>query len=226
MAKKWNDLSDAKKKPYEKMAQKDAKSYVKKRLTWEAEVKKLGGIPEDVIRERREAKKRSRNKIKKPKGPRNAYVLYSMAKRKELVEEGLSFQEMTTRIASEWKKIKAKEQAKFKEEAKRDKERFDKEMEAHRLEHPEQELKKNRKRRKQKGEPKSIRNAYIFFSVEERTSVKAEKPDMEPKEIMSELGKRWNKLSEKGRAKYAEMAANDKERYVKEMKEWRTKQEA
>ena len=45
-------------------------------------------------------------------------------------------------------------------------------------------------------------NAYTNFVKKERPSVKDELPDLGPKEIMSELGKRWKALSDEEKAKY------------------------
>ena len=44
-------------------------------------------------------------------------------------------------------------------------------------------------------------------------------PDLKGKEIMSAIGDAWNKLSDKQKEKYHEMAAKDKERYEKECNE-------
>lgn len=45
-------------------------------------------------------------------------------------------------------------------------------------------------------------SAYINFVKEVRPVVKDELPDLQPKEIMSELGKRWKALSEEEKARY------------------------
>ena len=43
---------------------------------------------------------------------------------------------------------------------------------------------------------------------------------MAPKNVMKELGKRWNDLSDKQKGKYDELATKDRKRYEKEMKTW------
>lgn len=227
VAKMWNDLPDSQKRPYEKKAAKDVKRYQKERAKWDKQVTDLGGEPVDVLRELREAKKRKRNRVKPPTGARNHYVMFCMDKRKELSKEKLGFNEMTKRLGEEWKKVSDKDKKKYTKKAAKDKERFDKEMEKFREEHPEQEeAKKGKRRRKKKGEPKNPRNAYIFFSNDERSKVKAENPDMAPKLVMTELGKRWNDLPKDDRSKYEELAENDRARYEKEKTAWEATQTA
>jgi hypothetical protein len=227
VSKRWNALSDSDKEPYEKLAGKDAKRFKTERSAWETEVRKLGGIPDQVIRDRREAKKRKRNRVKKPKGARNPYVFFSIEKRKELADEDLDFNQMAGRISKEWKKVSEKGKRKYEKLAEKDRARYEKDMEKFREEHPDQEdAKKTKRKRKKEGEPKNPRNSYIFFSNEERSKVKADNPDMAPKDVMKELGKRWNDLSDKQKGKYDELATKDRKRYEKEMKTWRKSQEA
>jgi len=224
VAEMWNNLPDAEKKNYEKEAAKDAKRYEKEREKWDKDIRALGAEPDEVLRSRRDAKKRRRNRVKKPKGARNPYVFFSISKREELKAENLEFNEMTKRLGEEWAKVSEKDRKKYEKMAETDRERYEKEMETFRQEHPDQDSSKKSKRRKKAGEPKGSRNAYIFFSNEERDKVRADNPDMAPKDVMTELGKRWNDLADK--AKYVEMAENDKKRHEKEMKKWTASQTA
>lgn len=222
----WNALPEAEKKRYEKEAAKDAKRYEKEREKWDKDVRDMGAEPEEVLRGRRDAKKRRRNRVKKPKGARNAYVFFSIDKREELKGEGLEFNDMTKRLGDEWKKVSDKDKKKYEKMSEDDRERYEKEMETFRQEHPEQDDSKKSKRRKKAGEPKGPRNAYIFFSNEERDKVRADNPDMTPKQVMTELGKRWVELADKSKSKYNEMAENDKKRHEKEKKKWTASQTA
>ena len=62
--------------------------------------------------------------------------------------------------------------------------------------------------------PKKPRSAYILFSTDERQKLKTEKESaqLDNKQVMGELANRWNKASEKVKAKYDKMAQQDKER--------------
>ena len=66
---------------------------------------------------------------------------------------------------------------------------------------------------------KKNKSSYMFFCIYERTNVKSEKPELNNKEIVVELGSRWNDLKKNNteRFKYYEnLAAKDKERYLNE----------
>lgn len=227
VAEMWNALQDSEKKKYEKEAAKDAKRYDTERVEWDEKVRQLGGEPDDVIRSIRDAKKQRKNRVKPPKGARNPYVLFSMDKRKELASENLAFEEMTKRLGQEWEKVSAKEKKKYEKAAEEDKARYESEMDKFREEHPDQEeAKKARRKRKKEGEPKGPRNAYIFFGQDERKKITAENDKLAPKEVVTELGKRWSALDDKEKSKYNELAENDKKRYEKEMKKWTASQSA
>ena len=81
-------------------------------------------------------------------------------------------------------------------------------------------LPKSKKSKKPKNAPKNPKSAYIFYCQDERENVKTEMPDLSAKEILKELGGRWQGTSEETRAKYQEMAKDDKERYNEEMKNY------
>jgi structure-specific recognition protein 1 len=83
-------------------------------------------------------------------------------------------------------------------------------------------VKKERKK-KPEGSPVGMRSSYIFFCKEKREEVKKENPDMDSKGIIRKLGEMWQELKEDEEeyARFQEMAAEDKERYTAEMKEFK-----
>lgn len=62
--------------------------------------------------------------------------------------------------------------------------------------------------------PKKPRSAYILFSTDERQKLKTEKAasELDNKQVMGELAKRWKNAPDKVKAKYNKLAENDKER--------------
>lgn len=58
-------------------------------------------------------------------------------------------------------------------------------------------------------------SAYMQWSLAERKKLKDE--GVEGKDIMGELGQRWNKLSEKEKEKWEDLYEKDKERYETEI---------
>jgi hypothetical protein len=72
------------------------------------------------------------------------------------------------------------------------------------------------KKNKDKNAPIRNQNAYMFFCKDARVEIKAKNPTIDSKEILREMGKRWNLLKEKNPKKakeYEAKAAADKERY-------------
>ena len=78
--------------------------------------------------------------------------------------------------------------------------------------------KKNKKSTKNDSLKKN-KSSYMFFCIDERTNIKLDKPELNNKEVVVELGLRWTntKQNEPERLKYFEkLASEDKERYIAE----------
>ena len=82
--------------------------------------------------------------------------------------------------------------------------------------------KKQEKKNKHKDEPKKPKSAYICFSTETRQEVKDDNDGISNKDIMTELGKRWKKLSDSDKLKWEKAADNDKKRYETELQKFYT----
>ena len=66
--------------------------------------------------------------------------------------------------------------------------------------------------KKEKG-PQRPKSAYILYTMRERERIKKEAPDMDQKQILSELGARWKALPDGKKAKWHRMAAEEKEAF-------------
>merc|ERR1712130_470720 len=77
-----------------------------------------------------------------------------------------------------------------------------------------EEEKKSKK--KDPNAPKNARSAYLYFCNELREKLKAENPAISITECGKEAGRQWKELTPSRRAKYDQMAAEDKARYEKE----------
>uniref|UniRef100_A0A1D1ZTD4 FACT complex subunit SSRP1 n=1 Tax=Auxenochlorella protothecoides TaxID=3075 RepID=A0A1D1ZTD4_AUXPR len=75
---------------------------------------------------------------------------------------------------------------------------------------------KKARKKKDKNAPKRGMSAFMFFSQDQRESVKADNPGIAFGEVGKVLGQRWKELSEADKKPYEEKAAKDKERYEKE----------
>jgi hypothetical protein len=74
--------------------------------------------------------------------------------------------------------------------------------------------------KKPKDAPKNPKSAYVIFCQEKREEVKKTNPDIQPKEVMKELGKLWKETDEEDRKEYQEKSKEDKERYAEDMKNY------
>jgi hypothetical protein len=75
------------------------------------------------------------------------------------------------------------------------------------------------KKSTKEGEPKKNKSSYMFFCSDERSNIKIEKPNLNNKEILTELGLRWKLIKESKSERFQEfekMAIKDKERYIQE----------
>lgn len=88
----------------------------------------------------------------------------------------------------------------------------------------------NKSNTKKKEGPKGKKNAYMFFSMENRDKIKQELLDslnddeeLTGKEITAEVSARYKALKEKEKEKYVLMADEDKARYEKQQEQWEKK---
>jgi WD40 repeat protein len=77
---------------------------------------------------------------------------------------------------------------------------------------------RSRSRTKSEHPPKKPRSAYMYWSMNERLILKEE--GFEGKNIMFELGQRWNAITKKDRKKWDDLYFKDVERYERKMKRY------
>ena len=68
------------------------------------------------------------------------------------------------------------------------------------------------------GDPDFRRSAFIFYAVDHWLGRVVENPGCTRYEVMKELRKEWNQLSDKKKKPYKKREKEDNKRYVKEMK--------
>ncbi|CDH59742.1 predicted protein [Lichtheimia corymbifera JMRC:FSU:9682] len=84
------------------------------------------------------------------------------------------------------------------------------------------EKKKNKRKTRDPNMPKQPKSAYILFSMDKREEVKKEMGG-NVREVMSELARRWQALSDDEKQPYVARAAEEKDKHEKEMEEYRSK---
>ena len=85
----------------------------------------------------------------------------------------------------------------------------------------EKEIKEKKGKEKDENKPKRAMSAYFFFMGENREKITKE--GFKGKDVMTEAGRIWGNMKDTDKAKYEEMAKRDKDRYVREMKEYEEK---
>jgi len=169
-------------------------------------------------------------KEEKPKKSLNAYILFCRDQRATVKSENpeMDSKEITSELASRWVKEKEADSEVFKKY---------KQMQGTESDEKKEKKEKVKKEKKEnEDKPKKPLNAYILFCRDQRATVKSENPEMDSKQITSELASRWGKekqadsqvfkkyteLSEKERLQYAENAdaqKNDAEEVEKKSEE-------
>lgn len=79
---------------------------------------------------------------------------------------------------------------------------------------------KRRKKKKDPNRPKRNMSAFFLYSNEHRERVKAENPDAKFGDIAKILSAEFKQITPSQKAKWDELAAEDKERYQREMEDY------
>ena len=99
--------------------------------------------------------------------------------------------------------------------AAKDKERYKKEMD---------EMQKLKEQHKMDNcelkRPKKCLSSYMIFVREVRTKVTQEYPDMNALDVMKEVGRRWQNISDEDKHYYQNEANKDKERFKRENQQY------
>ena len=76
------------------------------------------------------------------------------------------------------------------------------------------------KKVKDPNKPKGKLSAFMYFSADQRITLKTEQPDLKFTEIGKEIGKRWKEVDDDDKAPYVEKAEKDALRHEREMADY------
>jgi high mobility group protein B2 len=221
LGKRWKELKDddeEKVKEYQKMAEEDKVRFQKEMENY---------VPGEV-EETKEKKTRKKKDKNAPKGSKSAYIIFCTEERPQVKEDipNISAKEVLAELGKRWKALKDEDKIKYQEMADEDKVRFKAEMENY-VPGEVEDTKEKVKRKKDKNAPKGARSAYILFCADERDQIKEDMPDINAKDVLAELGKRWKEFKENGEKngddkyfEYQDMAEKDKVRFKNEMENY------
>lgn len=203
----WNQLSEAQKAPYEAQAAAD-------KTRFDGENKDFNEAHPEVARRRKKARKNA------PKKARSAYLYYTQEVRPTVsaANPGIGFGELTKLVAAQWAKLSDAQKKKYEKQATDDKKRYDTEMEGY-VPPTEEELDAEEGKRKRKSPegPTRPRTSYVYFTMDQRSKIQSEHPEMKFGEITKLLAEEWRGLNENQKGKYVEQAEADKTRYTNEV---------
>ena len=169
-------------------------------------------------------KPKKNKKVKDPKAPKralSAWIIFTTEQRPIFKKNNpdKSNTELTTLMSQEWRIMTDSDKKKYEDLANVDKERYMKEKEEYESnsesensENSESESEKPKKKVKDSEAPKKNQNSWMHFCKVTR----AKHPDV--KHTSAALKVMWADLDDK--TEYEEMAKADKERYLKEKKEY------
>jgi hypothetical protein len=160
-----------------------------------------------------------------PKKSKSSYMFFCDDERQKLKTENLdlSNKEIISTLAARWKTFKEDPKNVSRLEhytklAEQDKQRYETERENYVPEVSSEEGVK-KKRKKSNSDVKKNKSSYMFFCAEERSKIIESMPELNNKQIITELGSRWKTLKESNPgevARYESLAKDDKERYTRE----------
>ena len=167
---------------------------------------------------------------KDPNKPKwcNAYMHFTMDQRSTVKEENpdMSNTEVTKELGRMWREdMSTEDKEPYQTASDEQKAVYDEAMATYTPPasdgEPEESPKKGRKKKRAEGEPKKSLNAYMHFTMDQRSTVKEENPDMSNTDVTKELGRMWREdMSTEDKEPYVQAAADDKRRYDLEMQSY------
>jgi len=174
-------------------------------LMQEDEEEKQSITDKEFYKAMQKLKERGTNAVP-PKKSASAYIIFGKEKRAEILKRNPNAKvtEVVKEIAHSWQLLTKEDRQKYKEAAKKDKERYEKELRA--LEKFSTKLKK----------PKKCLSGYMIFVKETRPLIVEQHQEMGALQVMQEVGKQWQALTEEQRHYFKDKADKDKLRYLNE----------
>lgn len=164
---------------------------------------------------------RSSKRKKDPNAPKKwktGYILFCIDQREKLKNEdsSLSATEITSKLGSMWKSLIEKDKSKYEALSIKDKARYENDMCSYTPSGEFSVEKSSSRSKKERTGPKRPLSSYMYYCQDNRDSVKAQNPNMNGKEITTELGKRWKNLTQEQKVPYESKATADKSRFETE----------
>jgi len=186
----------------------------------EEEVEESEGEEEVPTKRRKQKKWKDPNK---PKRAMSAFFCYSQAERPnvKINHPEASFGDVARILSAQYKALSEKEMKKWVKKAEQDKIRYQEEMKHYVPMDDPTGGGKRKKAKKDPNAPKRNMSAYFLFSVHIRPTVKEENPEAAFGDIARIISAKYKALKDNERKIWDEKAAEDKERYQRDMEAYR-----
>jgi len=151
-----------------------------------------------------------KEKFKKPKRNKSAFILFSSETRKVLKAESggqINSNEMMVKLADLWRDLDSKDKEKYYQLADKDKERYLEELNVYLQNCPTGVIKNKTK----KNHIKKPCSSYAIFVKEMKEVIKGERPELKMADILKIIAERWKKLTDDEKAIYQEKSRIEKE---------------
>ncbi|XP_076835535.1 high mobility group protein B3-like [Brachyhypopomus gauderio] len=156
----------------------------------------------------------------KPKGKMSAYAYFVKTCREEHNKKKpdvpVNFSEFSKKCSERWKVMSPKEKTKFDEMAKQDKARYDQEMMNY-------NPGKKGQKKKDPNAPRRPPSGFFLFCAEQRPNIKSQNPSLGIGDVAKRLGEMWNNLSDSEKQPFLSKATKLKDKYMKDMTEYKRK---
>ena len=168
----------------------------------------------------------------------SAFLLYQNCMREEFKRRnpGITFGQLAKYTSHMYKCLSLEEKQKWEAHAAQDKARYEAEMSTYvppsgydstgNLVEDRRLNKKYMKKHKDPEQPKRARGSFVFFTFDMRPKVMEEYPGIKFVDMGVVLGERWRALPAEDKAKFEELAQEDKQRFNREMEEYSAKRAA
>ena len=161
----------------------------------------------------------SRKDKNKPRGRMSSYAFFVQDCRRN-AGGSVNFAQFSKACAQEWNSLSQNEKRQYEEMAKRDKQRYDREMKGY---VPPPGMARKKRRMKDPSAPKRPLSAFLLFSSEHRPRIMRSSPSMGVTDVARQLGKLWNGQSQRDRAPFEEKAGQLRQRYEVQMRAYRAR---
>jgi len=213
LSRRWHALDDITRDMFEQMADEDKQRFRNEKAEYNMSPK--GGYKQT----------RAKKDPAAPKRPLCGFMYFSSEERANVRLENPNFHvgEIGKELGRRWAEADPEVREKYNNMAIADKERFLIEKNDY-LCSPRARNWRGKRAKKDPNAPKRNQNGFIWFSHEERNKIRDQYPGMRVGDCAKELSRRWALADPETKARYDQMAYQDKQRYEKEKHEWHMKQ--